>query len=495
MQFTALCPTNMIEQPKTRFIAGVLWSVFSRWSDKCLGMINVIILARLLAPEDFGVVAMASIVISMLDSATQTGVHLYLFRNKEQNPRVQHTVWTVLFLQSAFIALTIFLIAPWVGVFYEKEVLVNVLYCLALAKLISGFNSIGALIAQRQLNFKLDFQFTFAVKLAYLLATVSFAFWLQSFWAIIYGKLISAVFGVALGYLLHPYRPKFDLYQWRELFKFSRSTIPLSIGQFINNQADVIIISKVAPIEFLGKYHMASNLAAMFTKELLIPAIRGLVPNLAVIQDSPGYNQTLSIIIASAVYVFLPIGIGLAAISPELVAVLLGPQWTEAVPLLVWLSLYCTMGGILMFVSEQFLVLMHKEQLSNRLMWLRNAILITFISLTLVWLDYTSLPFMLFISSLVSLPVTLFLVTRTLKLSFLQLLLQWCPAMVGALVMLTLIHYLAWPAASAFLLLPAKILVGALSYLVTLMLIYYLRRKPQNSVEGILLNRFGKQRA
>uniref|UniRef100_A0A486XT08 Polysaccharide biosynthesis protein n=1 Tax=Rheinheimera sp. BAL341 TaxID=1708203 RepID=A0A486XT08_9GAMM len=483
----------MTEQVKTRFVAGILWSVFSRWTAKGLGMINVIILARLLSPEDFGIVAMASIVINMLDSATQTGVHLYLFRSKDQNPRLQHAVWTLTFIQAASIALVMVLIAPWVASFYGEQILIEVLYCLALAKLLSGFNSLGMLIAQKQLNFHLDFNFTFAVKLAYLVATVTFAFWLQNFWAIVFGNLFSAVFGLLLGYSMHPYRPKFDVYQWRELLTFSKSTIPLSVGRFINNQADVVIMGKVAPTEFLGKYHMASNLAVMFTKELLIPAIRGITPNLATMPHGPAYNKMLSIIIASAVYIFLPIGIGLAAVTPELVAVLLGPQWTEAAPLLAWLSLYCTVGGILMFVSEQFLVLMHKEQLSNRLMWLRNGILIGSIAATLYWLDYTMLPFMLFVSSLISLPLTLFFVARTLQLSAVQLVLQWWPAILAALLMLALLHYLAWPAVSAFLLLPAKVLLGLLSYAGALMLIYYLRRKPQHSVEGLLLNRIGKK--
>tara|TARA_R110002126_G_scaffold10245_20_gene46507 strand:+ start:3142 stop:4602 length:1461 start_codon:yes stop_codon:yes gene_type:complete len=485
----------MTEKPKTRFVAGILWSVFSRWTSKGLGMINVIILARLLSPEDFGIVAMASIMINMLDSATQTGVHLYLFRSKDANPRLQHAVWTLTFIQAASIAMIMVLTAPWVASFYGEQILTEVLYCLALVKLLTGFNSIGTLIAQKQLNFRLDFNFTFAVKLVYLAATVTLAFWLQNFWAIIFGKLASAVFGLLFGYVIHPYRPKFDFYRGRELFTFSKSTIPLSVGRFINNQADVVVMGKVASTEFLGKYHMASNLAAMFTKELLIPAIRGLIPNLAAIQQTPHYKKMLCVIIASAVYVFLPIGMGLAAVAPELVAVLLGPQWTDAVPILAWLSLYCTVGGILMFVSEQFLVLMHKEKMSNRLMWLRNVILVSTIAATLSVAQYSMLPLMLFLSTLLALPLTVFFVARTLQLPMWQLLMHWWPAVLAALSMLALIKYVPWPDASVFFLLPGKVLLGVLSYLLCLTLVYYLRHKPKDSVEGLLLSRLQKKNA
>ena len=484
----------MTSTPKTRFLAGILWSVFSRWTAKGLGMINIIILARLLSPEDFGIVAMASIVINMLDSATQTGVHLYFFRSKDDNPRLLHSVWTLTFIQSASIALIMVLIAPWVAVFYEQQVLIDVLYCLALAKLLSSFNSIGMIIAQKQLNFKLDFNFTFAVRLAYLFATVAFAYWLQNFWAIIFGKLFSAAFGMVLGYVMHPYRPKFDFYQWRDLLQFSKSTIPLSMGRFINNQADVVVMGKVASADYLGKYHMASNLAAMFTKELLIPVIRGLIPNLAALQNNPGYNKTLSQIIASAVYVFLPIGMGLAATAPELVAVLLGQQWADTAPMLAWLSLYCTVGGILMFVSEQFLVLMHKEQLSNRLMWMRNAILLLTIAVTLWQLSFVQLPQMLFLSTLLTLPLTVVFVARALELPLWQLLMHWWPAIMAACLMLFAIKFLPWPQLPVYILLVVKVLFGALSYAISVMLIYYLRGKPDDSVEGLILGKLKARR-
>ncbi|HSG53716.1 MAG TPA: hypothetical protein VLA40_16555, partial [Rheinheimera sp.] len=163
--------------------------------------------------------------------------------------------------------------------------------------------------------------------------------------------------------------------------------------------------------------------------------------------------------------------------------------WTEAAPILAWLSLYCTVGGILMFVSEQFLVLMHKEQLSNRLMWMRNAILLLTITITLWQLSFAQLPQMLFLSTLLTLPLTVIYVARALELPLWQLLRHWWPAVMAASLMLFAIKFLPWPVLPMYVMLLAKVVFGALSYAVSLMLLYYLRGRPEDSVEGLILAR------
>ena len=190
-----------------------------------------------------------------------------------------------------------------------------------------------------------------------------------------YGQLVAAIVGLILSYLLHPYRPKLSLYNWRDMLKYSKSTVPLSFGRYINNQADVAVVGRVATTEFLGVYHIAVNMAGLFTKELLIPVIRGLIPNLSVMRESANFKNILVTIFASAIYIFLPVGVGLSLVSQHFVPVMLGDQWLAAIPLLQWFSLYAMVGGMLMFFSEQFLVIMEKEALSNRLMWFRKVTL------------------------------------------------------------------------------------------------------------------------
>lgn len=483
----------MSEKKQLKIGSSIAWSLLSRWSSKGIGMLNTIILARVLSPEDFGIVAMASIVVAMLESMTQIGVHLYVIRHPEDNPRIYQTAWTVTFFQSLVIALGLIISAPFVASYFGEQVLVDIVYCLALVKAIQGLQSYGVYIAQKKLDFQLDFKLTFFTRVSYLLTTIALALWLRNFWAIIFGQLVSTIIGVMLSYYLHSFRAKFDFYEWRKIFKFSMSTLPLSIGRFINGKADVVAMGKVSPTAFLGQYHVAANLASLFTVELLMPVIRGLLPNLSVIKGTPEFNNVFRVTVASAVYVFLPIGVGLALVSEEFVLVLLGSQWTDAANLLVWLSLYTTLNGIMMFMSEQFLVVIDKEQTSNRLMWFRNAVLISTILFTLSTSTYHDLPRNLVLATLSVLPVVILVVSTSLNVKVWFLISYWWAPLLAVFTMWLVFELISWPVWSVWFLFALKVIVGAVCYLAVVSSLYLIRGKPANTPEALLLSKVVKK--
>ncbi|WJG10455.1 oligosaccharide flippase family protein [Aliiglaciecola sp. LCG003] len=474
---------------RTNTLFSIIWSILSKWSSKLIGMVSTIVLARLLTPADFGIIAMATIVVALLESMTQAGLNLYILRYKEHDERVFNTAWTVGIIQAFCVAIPLLIAAPWIADFYAQPVLTEVIYCLALVRIIQGLNNFGVFIAQKQMNFKVDFVLTLYTRLIYLASTIFFAWYLQSFWALVFGQLISSVAGCLISYWVHPYRPKLSLYNWRDLLKYSKSTVPLSIGRYINNQADVAVVGRVASAEFLGLYHIAVNLAGLFTKELLMPVIRGLIPNLSVLRESANFKAILLTTFAAAVYVFLPVGVGLSLVAPEFVAVLLGDKWLSVTPMLAWFSLYAMIGGMMMFFSEQFLVMMERESLSNGLMWFRNLVLLSTIAITLIYFDVKDLPQALFWSVLAVLPVILISISRALELSLFKILHSWWPALLSAALMALSIYYfpaLSWP---LFIMLILKVVCGALVYALSLILLYIVRGRPTDSLEGAVFDK------
>ena len=483
----------MTEAVQTKFTSSIAWSILSRWSSKLLGMVNTVVLARILAPEDFGIVAMATIVITMLESMTQVGIHLYTIRHKDDDPRVFNTGWTVNFLQSLLIAILLFISAPYIAAFFKEPAVEAIVYCLAAIKAMKGFENFAIFIAQKQLDFNFDFKLTLYTRLTYTVATIAFALWLENYWAIVIGQGISVFIGCILSYTMHPFRPKFQLYQWRKVFEFSKSMIPLSTGRFVNNQLDVTVIGRVSSAAYLGQYHIAANLASLFTKELMLPFIRGLVPNLSKLKGTPQFNDVLTLVIAGAVYIFLPLGFGLAAVSTEFVSVLLGDNWLPAAPILAWLSLYAMLSGITMFVSEQFLVILDQEKLSNRLMWFRNIILIAAIVAVLYWANYELIPQAMVASALVCLPIIVWFVTRKLALSKMRLFSHTWSALLAGGIMVLGIDFISlsdWPVIVQLLI---KVAVGGLLYVGTIALLYIIRGKPTGTPEELLMKKILKK--
>lgn len=476
----------MAETPKTNTAFSILWSVFSRWGSKLIGMIATIILARLLTPTDFGVIAMATLVIALTDALTQAGLNLYILRLKKDCPDTYNTVWTLSIVQGFLIAIPLVLFAGQIADFFQTPALQKVIYFLAISRLIFGFNNVGMWIAQKQLNFKIDFLHTVYTRSAYLILTVAFAIYLNSYWAIVIGTLASTLLGVIVSYFLHNYRPRLSLIKSQQVLRYAKVSVPLSVGRYINNQADALVVGRIASTEFLGLYHIAVNLAGMFTKELLIPVIRGLVPNLAVLRDEKNFTDVIQLTFSSAVYVFLPVGIGLALVSYEFVGVFLGSQWFGAAPMLFWFSLYGMVSGLLMFFSEQFLVMMEKESLSNKLMWFRNAVSLIAILLTVILGDVADLPRSMFIAVMCCLPVVLLVVSRVINLSITAIVLAWLRPLGSAVLMCLSIYFLPQFSSSLFVMLIAKVSVGALVYLISLLVLGKLFGFKQNSVESLV---------
>ena len=101
-----------------------------RWVMRGIGFVNIIILARLLSPEAFGVVAMATIVIGFITSFTQMGAQQLLIREQEINPAMINTAWTILVLQGVFVALVLLAISPLAANYFGEERLVAIIFVL-----------------------------------------------------------------------------------------------------------------------------------------------------------------------------------------------------------------------------------------------------------------------------------------------------------------------------------------------------------------------------
>ncbi|WP_181901537.1 oligosaccharide flippase family protein [Thalassotalea euphylliae] len=478
----------MSDAAATRFGASIGWSIATRWGNKLIGFVNMIVLARLLSPEDFGIVAMATIFITILHSMTQVGAQLYVIRYPTEDVRVFNTGWTINLLQALLIALILCLSASYVADFYQEEVLRDIIYCLAAVKILKGLHNYGVYIAQKQLDFSLDFKITTTCRVAYSIATIATALWLKNYWAIVVGQAASAFVGLVLSYKLHVFRPRFEVYQWRKVLSFSKSMIPFSIGRFVNNQADIVAVSKLGSTEFLGQYNIASNLASLFTKELLMPVIKGILPNLTKLKASKDVDLKLIAIIGLAIYVFLPLGFGLALTSYEVIYVLLGEKWLGITDVMSWLSIYAMMSGITMFVSEQFLVIFDAEKTSNWLMWFRNALIVVALILAFYLGSYLDFPMAMALSSIIAFPVTLYFSAKAMNFAVWNLIRNWWPALLATAAMsfvITLISDMNSPVIFALL---TKVLVGAITYVLVICILYYLRGLPLDTPEEVALN-------
>lgn len=315
------------------------WSVALRWSIRLLGLVSTAILARLLTPADFGLVAMGMLVVGFVDAWLAFGLDTALIQNQTASRLHYDTAWTIRILQSLIVAIGVACAAPYAAVYFDEPRVTLVIWTLCLGLPISAVSNIGVVTFRKELEFHKEFKLNVSAKVLSFLLTVGTALWLRNYWALVVGILGGQILGCALSYFMHPYRPRLSLAKLRDLWSFSQWMLVRSIGHFAEMRADEAIVGGVGSTRQMGLYSVAAELGRLPGSEIAAPLNQALVPSFAKLQSERDRLATAYLnVLGTVLAVTLPASIGLALVAQEAILVLMGPQWVEAIPLLALLS-------------------------------------------------------------------------------------------------------------------------------------------------------------
>lgn len=312
-----------------------MFTVATRWVDRLIGLISTLVLARLLVPEDFGVIAMASLVIALADVVFDLGVHVTLVQKPAPLQEDFDTAWTLGIIQSAVAMVVLYLCAPSAAQYFKEPRVEDVIKVLGVALLATGFENIGVVNFQKDMHFGKDFLFMFTKRFAGFVATIACAWLLRTYWALVVGSVFGRLVGVVCSYWMHPMRPSLSLSRVREITGVSQWLLARTTGNYFENQLHRLVVGRRDSVAALGTYTMAGDISAMPSTELLMPINRVLFPAFVAVKEDPQELKRV-FLLAQGVQslIAIPASIGLALVAPELVALMLGAKWVMAVPLI-----------------------------------------------------------------------------------------------------------------------------------------------------------------
>ena len=350
--------------------------VGARWLGRGIGIISTAVLARLLMPADFGVVAMAWLVIGLLEICSSFGLDYALIRNTQAGRVHFDTAWTLRLIQSVVVALLAVALSPVAALYFNEPRVMPLLMALAVSVLINGCGNIGPVLFRKELAFAREFWFGLYGRLFSVTATITFALIFRNYWALVAGTLVGAVANFFLGYVMHPYRPRWCLKAARELWGFSQWMLLVNVGNYAQERADQLLVGRLSDARGMGLYNVAGEIASLPTSEVLFPMSRVLFPGFSKLATEPDRLRAAYLsVVGFLTAVALPAGVGLALVAPDLVMLLLGPQWREAVPLLQVLALF----GVFRTVCGQagnVLLVVGKPRVVAGLAWLQFVVLV-----------------------------------------------------------------------------------------------------------------------
>jgi lipopolysaccharide exporter len=468
---------------------GALLAVAMRWSDRLLGFISTIVLARLLVPEDFGIVAMASLAIGLVEVSTSLGVNVALIQNENATRRHWNTAWTLRLIQTSVAGIAVALSAPLAAAYFSEPRVMLALPVMATGFFLTGLENIWVVEFQKKMQFRADFQFAFLKRITGFAITVACAWIFRSYWALIAGALAGRAIGVVLSYTMHPLRPRFSLATWREIFGISQWMVFSSIGAYLDGTAQSFIVGRREGAVTMGGYSLSRQISAMPTTEILMPLNRVLFPVFAQAKQNLVELKRL-FLLAQRVQCLLavPAGVGLAQVAPQAVPVLLGEQWLVAVP---FVQVLAYASALLSVTTSSGYLLMTLGRVRNSAMiaWIRFTTFMLLVMLLFPDADALQIArirlFCVFLGFLLVIWMTMRVLPNLKLTDLVRTVFRPVVAAVGMVaVLMTLDARLGIESAAVALI--AKALVGAVTYASLVMAMWWCAGRPDGAETYLL---------
>lgn len=316
-----------------------VWVTLSSVLGAGLSFFRSIVMARLLTPEIFGLMAICSLVTRGIEIFTETGFGAALIHRQELFEDARDTAFTFLVLRGAGLAVIAFFIAPWVAVFYDQVILESIIAVIGIGFALTGFSNINTIALQKELDFKRLIYLEQTTGVLNTVIAVGLAYWLRDVWALVYSQLATSVISVISSYLIVPGRPRFrfDPVIARELFSYGKFMTGLAVVVFVTSQLDSAMLGKLLGMEALGFYTVAYTLANIPSTNLSKVISRVLFPMFSKLQtDFPKLRVEYVRGVRLVVAVVVPISFAIVVLAHDIVTSLYGAKWAAAaVPLQV----------------------------------------------------------------------------------------------------------------------------------------------------------------
>ena len=315
-------------------ISGLKWTAAGKFGAQIITWAITLIVIRLLTPEDYGLLAMATVFIAFMLMLSEAGLAPALIQQQNLDEASLRSVFAIVIIINLSLLALLNLLAPVIAAFFDEERLVLILRIMSLQFLLSIFGTLPSVHMYRELKFK-------HLSLIHLVATISgsvltlvLAFAQFGVWALVFGNLLISLCNVAALNIIAPFylRPRFSLVGMRSLLAFGGNVTASRLLWFFFTQIDVIIVGKMLGKEMLGFYSVSMQLASMPVQRVSAIVNQVAFPVFSKIQhDHQQFRNVVLKAIRVLSLVAFPILWGISSVADELVLLVLGEKWEAAV--------------------------------------------------------------------------------------------------------------------------------------------------------------------
>ena len=391
-------------------ISNVLWKFAERIAAQLVSLIVSIILARLLFPEDYGIIGMVTVFITIANAFVTSGFPNALIQKKDADSLDFSSVFHFNIVFSIIIYLVLFFSAPYIAYFYSMEDLTSVIRIMGLRLIIAGVNSVQHAYVSRHMMFRKYFWSTLFGTLLSGVIGVLLAFRGYGVWALVAQYMINTTVDTIVLFITVDWRPKlyFSFGRLQPLLKFGWKIFVEGVSTTIFGQLRSLIIGRVYTSSDLGYYSKAQQYPQLIVTNISSAVSSVLFP--AMSNEQENNKRVISMLrksIRITSYVVLPILTGLAAVAPTFVSVLLTDKWLACIP---YLYVFC-------FTNVLTVAMIPRHQALNAIgrsdVFMREHVIGRVINIILLFLLYKISIFALVASGVIASIVQLLIIAYT----------------------------------------------------------------------------------
>lgn len=364
-------PNSLSEKSVTAFI----WAGIDKLGSSSVNFILTIILARLLTPEDFGLVAMVMIFFNISSVFVESGFSAALIREKTISEADKSTAFIFNLVASIFFYILLFIASPYIATFFNQQLLTPIVRIMGLNIVINAIGIIQFTALTQQIDFRTQTKIRFVAVIISGTGAVALAFLGYGVWSLVVRAMLMALATTLIVWIASSWRPswRFSNESFRRLFGFgSKILVTALIDKIYRNIYD-LLIGKFFSAADLGFYKQADSFKNITTKTLLQTIRKVSYPVLSKLKDDAvklkmGYRK----VIKMSSFIIFPAMVLLAILAKPVILTLVGEKW---LPSVIFLQLLCLAGATYHINSLNFnmLLVLGKTTLGLKLEVVKKA--------------------------------------------------------------------------------------------------------------------------
>ncbi|MBI5358326.1 oligosaccharide flippase family protein [Candidatus Amesbacteria bacterium] len=396
---------------------GLSWTAALRGVLRLITILRMAILARILTKASLGVFGIVTMVLGLLEIATETGINVFLMQEKDKIDKYLDTAWILSIVRGLIIAVLIIVMAPRISTFFNSPDSLNLLYLLSLAPVIRGFINPAIIKFLKELQFGREFVLRGSIFALEAGVSILVSWYTRSPVGLVWGLIASALFEVILSWVFISPKPKanFNLMFSKEIFSRGKWVAGFGLLDYLFTQSDNIVVGKLLGEAPLGVYQYAYKVSTTPVSEIVDVFYRATFPVFS--QMSNGGKNLKNAVIKTVITVNMMtifLGLTIWLFARPIILILFGTAWLEAVPVLRILAFLGMARGMAYSFNAVFMAQKQQKYVTLIILTGTLGLLITIIPAVKMW-GIMGAAMAATFGAVLSLPVAIYLANKSFK--------------------------------------------------------------------------------